>query len=394
LTANRFNGLSPFGKTVETVSGRPSLLITPLKRGVNENAGLAADSDRDKPRRGCLFIDDRDDLSLFCFSAARPWISPSNLSPSRRAAEKQSGIAKNLFYTQVTPNGFIQAEATAGSPGFPKTLDPVVPEEESGSVFHHSSGSPGAPAVSPAELDQTIQRVIQQDKYAWRAPREKLAKPDAKDQGVIGRFLDGVLDLIKGWGKSFFNWLGRWLDRLFRGRASPAPAPSEIDWMLWLRLVMYLLIAVVALALALFIFQAWSRRYRQPEAVVSEPIQSVPDLTDENVGADQLPEDGWIKLARKLRERGELRLALRAFYLASLAHLAWRNLITLAKFKSNHDYAVELSRRGHSFPDLQALFGENVSVFDRIWYGLHDLDSDLLARFAANVERIKTGGAG
>jgi len=164
--------------------------------------------------------------------------------------------------------------------------------------------------------------------------------------------------------------------------------------MLWLRLVMYLLIAVVALALGVFLFQAWNRRFRRPDAVVSEPIQSVPDLTDENVGADQLPEDAWIKLARELWERGELRQALRAFYLASLAHLAWRNLITLAKFKSNHDYAVELGRRGHSFPELLALFGENVSVFDRIWYGLHDLDSDLLTRFAANVERIKTGGTG
>jgi len=86
-----------------------------------------------------------------------------------------------------------------------------------------------------------------------------------------------------------------------------------------------------------------------------------------NLGAEQLPEDGWTKLARELLERGELRLALRAFYLASLARLAERNLISLAKFKSNRDYEQELRRRGHSFPDMLALFSENVGVFDRIW---------------------------
>ena len=42
---------------------------------------------------------------------------------------------------------------------------------------------------------------------------------------------------------------------------------------------------------------------------------------EENVTADQLPEDGWLQLARELIERGELRLALRASYLAGLAHL-------------------------------------------------------------------------
>ena len=81
-------------------------------------------------------------------------------------------------------------------------------------------------------------------------------------------------------------------------------------------------------------------------AVASEPILPAPDIADENVRADQLPEDGWTKLARELLERGEFRLAMRAFYLASLSHLAARNLISIARFKSNRDYERELRRRG------------------------------------------------
>ena len=59
---------------------------------------------------------------------------------------------------------------------------------------------------------------------------------------------------------------------------------------------------------------------------------------------------------------------MRAFYFASLAQLAARGLITVAKFKSNRDYERELQRRGHSLPELLASFGDNVSVFDRTWY--------------------------
>ena len=116
---------------------------------------------------------------------------------------------------------------------------------------------------------------------------------------------------------------------------------------------------------------------------------SISSLRDENVGAEQLPEDGWTKLARELLERGELRLALRALYFASLAHLAARNLISIARFKSNRDYERELRRRGHSSPDLLSVFGDNLGSFERSWYGLHEVNRELVDQFAANVERMK-----
>ena len=153
--------------------------------------------------------------------------------------------------------------------------------------------------------------------------------------------------------------------------------------------LLFISIAIVVSALAIFLFRLWRQRQRRAGAILSEAIVPTPDLTDENVGADQLPEDGWIKLGRELLDRGEMRLAIRAFYLASLAHLAGRSLITLAKFKSNRDYEMELRRRGHALPDLVPVFGENVSVFDRIWYGLHEVNHELVNQFAANVERIK-----
>ena len=118
-------------------------------------------------------------------------------------------------------------------------------------------------------------------------------------------------------------------------------------------------------------------------------MASVPDIADENVIASQLPEDDWLRLARELMGRGELRLALRALYLAGLAHLAQREMIRVAKFKSNRDYEQELRRRARALPELQAAFAENVGIFDRVWYGLHEVTQEALQRFQINLEKIK-----
>ena len=123
--------------------------------------------------------------------------------------------------------------------------------------------------------------------------------------------------------------------------------------------------------------------------MATEAISTAPNLEDDDVAPDQLPEDGWLTMARDLLARGEMRLALRAFYLASLAHLAQRNLISIARFKSNRDYERELGRRAHAIPVVMNTFSENVSIFDRIWYGMHEVNSALLDDFQRNVEKIK-----
>ncbi len=88
--------------------------------------------------------------------------------------------------------------------------------------------------------------------------------------------------------------------------------------------------------------------------------------------------------------KGELRLALRAMYLATLAHLANREIVTIARFKSNHDYETEVNRRARGSPELLAAFSANVSSFDRSWYGLYDVTAEALTQFQSNFERIRS----
>jgi hypothetical protein len=251
--------------------------------------------------------------------------------------------------------------------------------------------------LSPGDLDHSIDRTIHEDKYTWRMPRESEPKPE-QSAGALSRFFNKIAASINDWLHSVGRWiqdlnnsLDRWLRRLFRSKNRPADyGPSNsYGWIMMLEVFLYLLLFAAITGVVLMLYRAWRSRGRAPAAIVSEAIQSAPDVSDENVAADQLPGDGWTRLAHELLERGEYRLAMRAFYLASLAHLAQRDLIQIARAKSNHEYERELRRRAHAFPGLHELFGDNLARFERIWYGRYQADRQVVDSFAANVEKIR-----
>jgi len=244
------------------------------------------------------------------------------------------------------------------------------------------SGKPQGYSVNPAELDAAIQDVVNQPRFAWRLPREKGAETE---KGIIGRFLDRVGETLENWARKFFHWLDEWMKRLFRRSGGAGTAGT--GWVSYLEVIVYVIAGLIVIGLALLIMRMLRRR-KGREEVVSQPLQEAPDISDENVRADELPEDGWLRMAKELLERGEFRLAMRAFYLASLAHLAGRGLITIARFKSNLDYDRELRRRAHALPGLSELFETNVAAFERVWYGNHPVDAGQVNDFAASVRQI------
>jgi small-conductance mechanosensitive channel len=251
---------------------------------------------------------------------------------------------------------------------------------------------PATQKISPRDLDRTINQTIHERKYVWRMPREKIEDSDSQ-AGVVSKFFDKIGAMLRKWTRATLDWLGKMLRKLFsRPQAfSSGAGSSGYGWIMSVEILLYSLVAIVIAALTIFLYRVWHGRRASPTAV-AEAILPVPDMADENVRADQLPEDGWTKLARELLERGEFRLAMRAFYLASLSHLAAQNLISIARFKSNRDYERELRRRAHSFPNLLSVFGDNVFAFERIWYGMHEANRDLVNQFAANVEKIRVTG--
>jgi hypothetical protein len=243
-----------------------------------------------------------------------------------------------------------------------------------------NSGRIVAEAVAePQQLDKELKEVLQQRKYTWRIPRESVKETETEN-ALMAR----VRQWLRERRDAFIEWLRKLFERLFRRRGS---AHGGTDWAFFVYMLLYTLVALVVGALLWLLYNVLKTR-RKTVVATAEPIQPAPDLADESVGAERLPEDGWMKLGRELLSKGDLRLAMRAFYLASLAHLAAKNLVTLAKFKSNRDYEGELRRRGHALPELPPLFSENVSVFDRAWYGLHEVTEELVNGFILRVERL------
>jgi hypothetical protein len=312
-----------------------------------------------------------------------------------RLAEQGETFDGAPGYKHVAPNGAGTAEFLARVDEDDASSGPSSqPARGSGAsaaldATESAGGAQREGRFSPPELDRSIERVIQQDKYTWRMPREKIESAAPEQRGVIGRFLDSALKLMSHWFQAAVEWLGKWLRKLFTRPSPDGPRSSGYGWILGLEILLYTLLAAVVVGLAVLAIRLLQARRKAPAHIASLAMPATPDLSDEGLGAEQLPESGWAELGQELLRRGEFRLALRAFYLASLANLADRNLISLARFKSNRDYERELRRRGHTFPELLQVFSENLSTFERSWYGLHEVGSELVNQFAANVERLK-----
>lgn len=262
-------------------------------------------------------------------------------------------------------------------------LHAAAPEAE---LEKPAAARPAAPpaAVPVPVLERSIEQVIQQREYSWRLPRETASKTNNENGGPIewlSRQTGAALKAVARWVSDLMRWVMRQL-------TPAAPTGSGVALAFAIKALLILLVVALVAFLGWLLWRLWRNRDPKPE-LSAEGLAPAPNLADENVGADQLPEDGWLQLARELLGRGELRLALRAFYLATLAHLAQRDLITLARFKSNQDYERELQRRGHSLRGLLEYFAQNRLIFERVWYGRHEITPRGLHEFAGTVERIQ-----
>lgn len=245
----------------------------------------------------------------------------------------------------------------------------------------------GRQTVSPEELERAIGKVIDGLEYSWRMPDPK--RQEQEESGFWKQACDVVSGVFREIGdalKPVFKWLEEFLEDLLKHRDNPKPEKKDIGKLpLWLNL---LLPAFVVLCGAFLILALKRKRTAGTQTARDAAPAVPPDLADENLMADDLPVARWLALARQLTDDGELRLALRAFYLAGLASLSERQFLTIAPFKSNREYETELRRRAHAFPSLIESFSENVAILERVWYGRHEVLRDTFDRFSINHKRI------
>ena len=245
--------------------------------------------------------------------------------------------------------------------------------------------------VESSELNRSIEDILERREFTWRAAREKAVEKSPEQMNLAERWLrdlkkfkERVLWQIGHLAGRLFRKLGDWFSG---GSGDRSQRGDFLSWLGSIRVIFWIVAIAAATVLAVLI----ARRWRMPvsEPAVAEPMSAAPDLREESVTADQLPEDGWLQLARELLDRGELRFALRALYLAGLAHLGTRELIRLAQHKSNRDYDRELHRRARTQDELLRAFDRNLEAFERAWYGDHPVTPEALGDFSANLERIR-----
>jgi len=249
------------------------------------------------------------------------------------------------------------------------------------------------PAVAPQELSESLDEVLRRAEFAWRLPRERTVQTGPETWW--DRFIASVresLEKFRVWVLRKLGDLAMWVrDMIARFFPSGGSRSSGTGWITGVNTFAFLLLAVALSVLAILFLRLW-KQSRSRKVIAAEAVAAAPDLNDENVVADQLPEDGWLALAQDMMRQGNLRLALRALYLATLAHLARREVVRIARFKTNLEYEREVRRRARALPELQDAFARNVGRFDRAWYGLHEVTPAALGEFESDVQRIRLTG--
>jgi hypothetical protein len=246
--------------------------------------------------------------------------------------------------------------------------------------------------TSSNKLDRAIQDVTSKREYQWRMPRQ--APPEEK-QNLFIKFLEGWVNAINKVWNPIKNLVGKIIDWLRRALTAISPSYGSGKGFSRgeLNVLIIGLIVLVSGILLFFLWKIRKRKKQEEEIILAQAILPVPDISDENVIADQLPEEGWQRLAHDLLAQGEFRLAMRALFMSSLANLAQTQWITIAKFKSNRDYWFELQRRAHDRKEMQNAFYDNVSAVDRVWYGMHPVTEEMILHFRENVEAVKRAAA-
>ncbi len=236
--------------------------------------------------------------------------------------------------------------------------------------------------ISAEDMGAAIDRVSKQREFAWRMQKEKIVSED--EENAFDHFLSDVKDFIRPAMRFLEKKIGELFKKLF---LSEGRSKSSGLWKGNAHLILYLIIALLACILAVVVWRQYKKR-KPSLKITGESIPAVPDLTDDFVDPVELPTERWLNMGYELMKEQSFRLALRAFYLAILSQLAEKKLITIARYKTNFDYILELRRRGHEHNELISIFSGDVKVFDRSWYGMHEVTGTELDGFINDHERM------
>ncbi len=237
-------------------------------------------------------------------------------------------------------------------------------------------------AVSPQQLRRNINQVLQRREYQWKLP-----VPRVKNQHSHSVWIDYLHYLAKRIEETL-----RWLTSRMEQRQTIRHKQHH-GFLSWLNR-WYVSVAIaggISLLLLLWLARRWWLERRHRIRTNSSPTQQpMPvDLNnEEETTADIMNPNAWRELAESLLADGKIKLATRALFLATIRILSDAQLLTIARGKTNGDYLSELQRRAVHSPETIKLFSSNLLLFERLWYGNHDISKSDFVQFKNRIEHI------
>jgi hypothetical protein len=252
-----------------------------------------------------------------------------------------------------------------------------------------SIAAPANAAHRADDFERSAEEVLNQDIYDWRHPEDR-PPPESTILGeiqniwaAIYHYLGELLSPLGYLWNEFLKWL--YGEPMEIHPSTPADLSGTFGAM------RFLLISLAVLMLGVLVYMLWRGRRKLAPIENAEIAQTaVPDLEDESVTADQMPENEWLALARDLQGRGEFRLAMRALFLCGLAILGDKNWVKIARFKTNRTYQREIHRRARDQGAIQQDFAQMMFAFESVWYGEHTADASTCRQLTGVIERIQS----
>jgi hypothetical protein len=249
-----------------------------------------------------------------------------------------------------------------------------------------SQNEPLDQRLTQPALDRQIDRILANPEYNWREKdSQDVASPHPRKTSLVEQWMTSIHQILVSLG-SWVRDLVKSLLRPFDFKV-PLAQPEASRSSGWLNALSYLLWAAFAGTLILFLIRIVKTKPPKPAPSIV-PWQK-PDLADEEIAANQLPDNEWYALAREKMVAGEFRQAQRALFLAILSNLASRRFITVERWKSNTDYEKELGRKAKHLSELSRLFAEGRLGFERCWYGADTVTREDLESYNRIYETIK-----
>ena len=244
-----------------------------------------------------------------------------------------------------------------------------------------------AEGIAPESLDVALNQELEKDAYAWNMPRAR----EESELGPIGQalvdiqvrgaeFIGDVIEFFKGFLPD--------PNRSGGGTGGGAFSNGLVAFGPVAKYLLILLAGLLVGYLVYLIWKSWRERPLIPSGLSAAMPLEIPDLEDENTSAEDLPEEGWLKLAAEMLDKGEWRLGVRALFLATLSALSTRQHIRLARYKSNREYLGELKRREHVNAAMPAQFQESVQLFEAVWYGEHEISREGVMQLKYNQRHL------